>query len=427
MRPVVIPRSEHPLSRRDIDEYALKVLYRLYRAGHVSYLVGGCIRDLLLGAKPKDFDIATDAHPQKVRKLFKNCVLVGRRFRLAHVRFGSTVLEVSTFRKNPDPSEAESKGDLLIRSDNTFGTPEDDARRRDFTINALYYDIGTYSIIDYVGGLPDLEDGLIRSIGDPNVRYQEDPVRMIRACKFAARCGFDIVDEDLAAILGHGDRLKLASVARLLEEIFKLLRSGHAAACMKMLSDTGLLPNLLPEVAAHLERSGAAADPEQAEFFRFLFGLDDMLGHEDRPTTPNALLLAALLMPLLCERLRKNDGPRDLWDASPAEIDEAFDDAVRPVLRRLTVSRRDSEMLHAAVIAQPRLTGPDGPGSSRAQALSRKPGLHLAVDVLDLGSRVFEDLIDVANEWQEWAADQPFIDTERTPRRRRPGRRREQG
>jgi poly(A) polymerase len=427
MRPVVIPRSEHPLSRRDIDEYALKVLYRLYRAGHVSYLVGGCIRDLLLGAKPKDFDIATDAHPQRVRKLFKNCVLVGRRFRLAHVRFGSTVIEVSTFRKNPDPEDAETPGDLLIRSDNTFGTPEDDARRRDFTINALYYDIGTYSIIDYVGGLPDLEDGLIRSIGDPDVRYQEDPVRMIRACKFAARCGFDIVDEDLAAITRHRERLKLASVARLLEEIFKLLRSGHAAACIKMLSDTGLLENLLPEIASHLERTGAAEDPERAELFRFLFGLDDMLGHEDRPTTPNALLLAALLMPLLCERLRKNGGPRDAWDASPAEIDEAFEESVRPVLRRLTVSRRDSEMLHDAVIAQPRLTGPDGPGSARAQALARKPGLHLAVDILDVGSRVFEDLIDVADEWQAWAEEQPYIEADRTPRRRRAGRRRDQG
>jgi poly(A) polymerase len=427
MQPVVIPRNEHPISRRDIDEHALKVLYRLYRAGHTAYLVGGCIRDLLLGAVPKDFDVATDAHPQRVRKLFKNCVLVGRRFRLAHVRFGSEVIEVSTFRKNPEPGEAAEGGaDLLIRSDNTFGTPEDDAKRRDFTINALYYDIGTYSIIDYVGGLRDLEDGFVRSIGDPDVRYQEDPVRMIRACKFAARCDFDIVEEDLAAMAHHRERLKLASIARLLEEVFKLLRSGHAASCLKMLAETHLLEHLLPEVAEHLERTGALEKPEDAEFFRFLFALDDLLGHEDRPSTSNPLLLSALLLPLMCEELRKNGGPRDAWDASPQEIEDAFEAAARPVLRRLTVSRRDSEMLQAALLLQPRLTGSDGPGSKRAQALAQRPGLHLAADVLALGSHVHEDLIDVADEWRDWLADVPTVQVPFTPRRRAGRRRREQ-
>src|SRR5688500_11469384 len=275
MPPLVIPRSDHPISRRDIDENALKVLYRLYRAGHVAYLVGGGVRDLLLGVRPKDFDIATDAHPQRIRKLFRNCVLVGRRFRLAHVRFGSNVVEVSTFRRTPEPGEmepdAEGDPDLLIRRDNTFGTPEDDALRRDFTVNALFYDIGTYSIIDYVGGLRDLEDGVIRSIGDPRVRFQEDPVRMLRAVKFGARCSFDIHEDDLAAIAEHRDGLAKASIARLLEEIFKLLRGGASAASFKMLFETKLLHPILPEVVAHLERTDAAGNPEAAPFYRHLF------------------------------------------------------------------------------------------------------------------------------------------------------------
>ncbi len=429
MSPVIIPRSEHPISRRDIDEHALKVLQRLYRAGHVAYLVGGCIRDLLLGEKPKDFDLATDAHPQRIRKLFRNCVLVGRRFRLAHIRFGSTVLEVSTFRRTPSADEAAEGDDLLIRSDNTFGTPEDDALRRDFTINALYYDIGTFAIIDYVGGLADVEDGLVRSIGDPDVRYQEDPVRMIRACKFAARLGFDIVDADLEAISRHRERLRLASVARLLEEIFKILRSGHSAACIKMLQDTSILPFLLPEVAAHLDRTGGDSNPEDAEFYRYAFALDDLLGHENRPGTPNGLLLAAIALPLLSESLRRGGAGADPWRATPDAVDAAFEDGVRPMLRRLTVSRRDSEALRAACLAQPKLHGPEGPGGKRARQLADRPGLHDAVDVLELGSRVHPELADLARRWQEWAADQPIIEPERTPRRggRRTRRRGQEG
>src|SRR6266852_5904927 len=172
----VVPRAEHPLSRRDVDPDALKVLYRLRQADHVAYLVGGGVRDLLLGRKPKDFDIATDAHPQQVKKLFRNCFVVGRRFRLCHVRFGRKVVEVSTFRRQALAEE----GDTLIRRDNTFGTSEEDAFRRDFTVNELFYDIATFSVIDYVGGLEDLSDRLIRTIGDPAVRLREDPVRMLR-------------------------------------------------------------------------------------------------------------------------------------------------------------------------------------------------------------------------------------------------------
>src|SRR3954471_4995452 len=213
--PVIVPRAEHPISRRDIDSDALKVLYRLHESGAIAYLVGGSVRDLLLGRRPKDFDIGTSAHPYQVKKLFRNCWIIGRRFRLAHVRFGPKVIEVATFRRQvqpgeevvqdgvpaPDPSTVE--GEQLIHRDNTFGTPEEDAFRRDFTINALFYDIAGFSVIDYVGGLDDLRAGVVRSIGDPDVRLNEDPVRMIRAIAIAARLDFTIDPPVLEAIRRH--------------------------------------------------------------------------------------------------------------------------------------------------------------------------------------------------------------------------------
>lgn len=429
MQPAVIPRSEHSISRRDIDADALKVLYRLYQAGHSAHLVGGGVRDLLLGIKPKDFDIATDAHPQKIRKLFRNCVLVGRRFRLAHVRFGSKVIEVSTFRRNPEPGdpgegEGESADDLLIRRDNTFGSAEDDAVRRDFTVNALFYDIGTFSIIDYVGGLRDLEDGLMRSIGDPLVRFQEDPVRMLRAVKFAARLDFDISKEDLAAIAVHRDGIRLASIARLLEEIFKLLRGGAAASSFKLLVETGLLARLLPEVVDHLRRTGGIEKPDDAEFYRYLFALDDLLDHEDHPGAQNSLLLTALLVPILNEHLRKTGEIRDAWDASPREIDDGFEAAIRPVLQRLTVSRRDSERLRQNLLLQPRLTDEGGPAGRRGRAATENPQFHEAVEVLWLASRLHDDLAGLADEWSEAAASVEPVPEERVAPRRRGGRRR---
>src|SRR5579872_3228299 len=212
VEPRVVPRAEHPISRRDIDADALKVLYRLRQYDHIAYLVGGSVRDLLLGHRPKDFDICTSAHPYQVKKLFRNCWIIGRRFRLAHVKFGAKVIEVATFRRQvtageevvadgvpaPDPSTPD--GELLLHHDNTFGTPEEDAFRRDFTINALAYDIATFSIIDYVGGLDDLRAGIVRSIGDPDVRLREDPVRMLRAVALAARLDFTIEEPVVESI-----------------------------------------------------------------------------------------------------------------------------------------------------------------------------------------------------------------------------------
>src|SRR5258708_6927730 len=251
--PRVVPRAEHPLSRRDVDPDALKVLYRLRQADHVAYLVGGSVRDLLLSRRPKDFDIGTSAHPQQVKKLFRNCWIIGRRFRLAPVQFGTKGIEVATFRRQlaageevvadgvpaPDPSTADGK--RLIHHDNTFGPPEEDAVRRDFTINALFYDIATFSIIDYVGGLDDLSARVVRSIGDPETRLKEDPVRMLRAVALAARLDFTIDPPLAEAIRLHRHEIARSSPPRLLEEYYKSLRAGSSERTFRSLADGGLL------------------------------------------------------------------------------------------------------------------------------------------------------------------------------------------
>ena len=252
--PRILARAEHVVSRRNIDEDALKVLYRLKNNGFVAYLVGGGVRDLLLERAPKDFDISTSAHPAQVKRLFRNCFIVGRRFRLAHVRFGKKVIEVSTFRRAAEPEE----GDTLIRRDNTFGSPEEDAFRRDFTVNALFYDIATFSVIDWVGGLTDLKERMIRSIGDPGLRFREDPVRMLRAVALAARLGFRIDRDAEEAIRAMRGEIVRSSPARVLEEIYKILRQGQARLTFVELHRHGLLAYLMPEAAKALEQGGDA-------------------------------------------------------------------------------------------------------------------------------------------------------------------------
>ena len=289
VEPRVLPRPEHNVSRKDIDPDALKVLYRLKNHGHRAYLVGGGVRDLLLGRRPKDFDIGTDAHPQQVKKLFRNCFVIGRRFRLCHVRFGRKVVEVSTFRKQAPPDGA----DTLIRRDNTFGTPEEDAFRRDFTVNALFYDIATFSVIDYVGGLPDVQERVIRTIGDPEVRFREDPVRMLRAVALAARLDFTIDRDTLEAIRALRGEIVKSSPARILEEIYKVQRQGASRRTFEMLHQLGLLAYLLPEADRAITDQGEV-------LLGSLSRLDDYrnagLAAPDQLT--NALLMGTLLVPL---------------------------------------------------------------------------------------------------------------------------------
>jgi len=302
VEPRIVRREEHSLSRKDIDPDALKVLYRLRQFDHTAYLVGGSVRDLLLGRRPKDFDIGTSAHPYQVKKLFRNCWIIGRRFRLAHVKFGQKVIEVATFRRQvapgeevvqdgvPAPDPTTPEGEHLIHRDNTFGTPEEDAFRRDFTVNALFYDIATFSVIDYVGGLEDLRAGVVRSIGDPDVRLREDPVRMIRAIALAARLDFTIEPTLLQAIRTHRHEIAKSSPPRLLEEYYKILRAGSSERAFRSLADVGLLEPISAELhrgaTEALWRSLAAVDAYRRRF-------------ESTPDAlTNAILLGSLLVPL---------------------------------------------------------------------------------------------------------------------------------
>ena len=246
------------LDRDAIDPDADRVVRKLTRAGHKAYLVGGCVRDLLVSRKPKDFDVATSATPPEIKATFRNCRIIGRRFRLAHVFFGNKIIETSTFRTNP---RDEDNDDLLIRRDNSFGTETDDARRRDFTINGLFYDLEREEVIDHVGGLADLDSKLVRTIGDPDIRFQEDPVRILRAIKFAARLEFGFEPGTWAAALRWRGEVSKCAPPRLLEEIHRLLRGGAARRSFELLVETGVLEVMSPYLAGLLEGDGAPAVP----------------------------------------------------------------------------------------------------------------------------------------------------------------------
>ncbi|UOV03459.1 polynucleotide adenylyltransferase PcnB [Pseudoxanthomonas mexicana] len=295
-----IPRDQHTISRKDISPNALRVLYRLRDAGFQAYLVGGAVRDLLVGGHPKDFDVATDATPEQVRQQFRNCRLIGRRFRLAHVVFGREIIEVATFRANVDDGSGDREMDngRLVR-DNVYGTVEDDAVRRDFTANALYYAIDDFSVRDYVGGFEDTMARRLKLIGDPEQRYREDPVRMLRAVRLAAKLGFEIDADTAAPIAPLAPLLAEAAPARLFEEILKLFLSGHGVASFEGLERFGLLKVLFPETAAALasNRSGALRRMVLAG----LAGTDQRVAN-DEPVSP-AFLFALLLWPAYCRAL----------------------------------------------------------------------------------------------------------------------------
>jgi poly(A) polymerase len=288
---LVLERPAHPISRRDIDPDVLKVLYRLINAEHIAYLVGGGVRDLMLGRQPKDFDVATSAHPHQIRALFRNSRLIGRRFRLVHVFFGPTNIEVATFRRL---AEADDVADPLIRLDNTFGTPEEDAFRRDFTVNALFYDPRTFRVIDYVGGVRDLSEGLIRTIGEPRLRMREDPVRMIRAVRLAAKLGFEIEPATHDAIERCAADITKASVPRLVEEIYRTLLLANSARALLLMERLGLLDLALPALSFHLNQSHDGL--EAAPTIRIMAALGEAIKAGVEPT--RGFLLACLFADL---------------------------------------------------------------------------------------------------------------------------------
>jgi len=296
-----IPRDAHPISRKEISPNALRVLYRLREGGFGAYLVGGAVRDLLVGGHPKDFDIATDATPEQVKALFRNCRLIGRRFRLAHVVYGREIIEVATFRANVDDGSGDREtheGGRLLR-DNVYGTIEDDAVRRDFTANALYYAIEDFSVRDYTGGFEDVQARVLRLIGDPETRYREDPVRMLRAVRLAAKLDFTIAPDTARPIPALAPLLRESSPARLFEETLKIFLSGHAVAGFEGLERHGLLKVFLPETAAALasNRSGAL----RRMLVEGLRATDERIERDD-PVSP-AFLFAVLLWPAYCRDL----------------------------------------------------------------------------------------------------------------------------
>jgi poly(A) polymerase len=343
--PRVVARADHSVSRRDIDPDALKVLYRLQKANNLAYLVGGSVRDLLIGRTPKDFDVGTDATPATIRRLFRNSRTIGRRFPIVHVYFhGGKVVEVSTFRKNAPNGEAGP----LARDEN-WGTPEEDAWRRDLTINGLFYDIDTFSVIDYVGGLEDLQRGVVRTIGDPYVRFREDPVRMIRAIRHAARIGFQIEPRTWEATRELTGLIASCAPARVLEEFLRELRGGAAAASIKLMSRSGLLEVLAPpldDYVAHIE----AHDPEEVElFWRRLEILDRFAAEEP---LGDAVALAVVAGAVVMEEVNEAENGAD---GQRPDIGRVVRDTLIPTLRELGVPRRILEKCFHIFLAGRRL------------------------------------------------------------------------
>ena len=393
--PRVRPRSQHPISRKQIDPDALKVLYRLSSAGHKAYLVGGSVRDLLLSRTPKDFDIGTDATPQAVRRLFRNCRLIGRRFRLAHILFpGGKVVEVATFRKRPEPLDPNAP-ELLMTEDNTFGTAREDALRRDFTINGLFYDISDFAILDYVGGLDDLEAGLIRTIGDADVRFREDPVRMLRAVEFASRLGFAITPDAYEAILAHRKEIAKSAPPRVTEEIAQMLRGGHALPTFLLLREVGLLDALLPELAAVLRE----IDPEHSQGTGHLFWamLDALDGERRRGRTyEDGVLFALLVLPIVRAELRSRAPDAE---PSPGTLTTAIEEVATPIAIRMAWPHAISHKIKQALSLVGRLSHrPDNRVPTRR--LVFRESFPAALELFELRAMATGRGEDVAREWR---------------------------
>lgn len=407
------------ISPQRLDEDAIKVLRRLTRNGFEAYLVGGGVRDLVLNRDPKDFDIATSAKPQEVRRLFRNCRIIGKRFRLAHVLFGAgKIIEVATFRKDPNqrfdilpgnplssaatgnpvricpcPPEDTEAADLLIRNDNIFGLPHEDAIRRDFTINGLFFDHARGCVIDFVGGMRDLSEGVVRMIGDPVVRFREDPVRILRAIKFSARLDLGIDPDVFDAMIACRKELVRAARPRLLEEILRFMRGGAAHRSLYLAWDMGILAELIPEVSCYLDDQAPASELTWARLAAI-----DRRRVEEASSPLDAVLLSALLLGPIEDAL---DGVRDRAGA--------FEQFVEPIVRRINLPRRTKDRIRGIIGSQRRLR------SGRLGSLPRRDFFSEAVEL---------HLIDCEARGQEapdWASRdfKRSEDGERKPRRRR--------
>ena len=407
----VIPRPEHPISRVNISPNALKVLYRLKDSGYEAHLVGGGVRDLLLGREPKDFDIATDAHPEDVRRLFRNCRLIGRRFRLAHVMFGREIIEVATFRAlheaGADKSVQHIDDEGRIVRDNVYGDIEGDAFRRDFSVNALYYNIADYSIIDYTGGMADIEAGLLRIIGDPDIRYREDPVRMLRAVRFATKLGFRLEAateapiRQLAALLGD------IPPARLFDEMLKLFMSGKALANFEMLRQYNLFGQLFPLTEQSLGR--------EDNYFQALVSQGmkntDARIEQDKPVTP-AFLFAVFLWQPVQERAAQLEAEGQ----HPAQaLQHAGSQIIAEQARVMATPRRFSLPMREIWMLQLRL---ETRGGRRSKRVLSHPRFRAAYDFLLLRAEAGEVPVETGDWWTAYQQENPQEQVQTTTRRR---------
>ena len=399
-QPVIIARPDHNISRANISPNALKVLYRLREAGYRACLVGGGVRDLLLGREPKDFDIATDARPEQIYRLFRNCRLIGRRFRLAHVQFDQEIIEVATFRGHGDDSEegdgstVERAADGRILSDNVYGGIEDDAWRRDFTINALYYDITNFAVLDYVGGIDDLKAGLIRLIGDPVERYHEDPVRLLRAVRFAAKLGLRIDPATEAPLHRLGQLLEKIPPARLFDEILKLFLGGSAIQTFELLRHYRLFGRLFPATERCL--SHQQQHYPKTLLMRTLTGTDARLA-EGKPVNPAFLLAALLWEPVREQTERLQASGLDEVDA----LQTAADLVIQAQIRHTSLPRRYSLPMREIWEMQQRLTITTG---KRPLRLLTHPRFRAGYDFLLLRGDADQPAAKLAEWWTRFMA-----------------------
>ena len=384
-KPRIIPRDQHNISRKDISEPALKVLYRLHNAGYEAYLVGGCVRDLLLGLHPKDFDVTTNATPEQVRKLFRNCRLVGRRFRLAHVVFGREIIEVATFRGHHESHDDEDTADkvakqnaegMLVR-DNVYGTIDEDAQRRDFTVNALYYNIADFSIVDFADGVRDCEAGVLRMIGDAETRYREDPVRMLRAVRFATKLNMRLDDSVSKPIRELAPLLQNIPPARLFEEVLKLFTAGKGLANFEMLADYHLFQQLFPLLKVYLK------SPTEAPYqlIHQTFADTDARVRNDQRITPAYLFAALLWWPLQArmEQLSVESGlpPVDALNIAAADV-------IGRQVQTIAIPKRFSIPAREIWQLQQRMERAKG---KRVQSLLTHPKFRAAYDFLLLRAK----------------------------------------
>jgi poly(A) polymerase len=399
--PRIITRDQHPISRANISPGALKVLYRLKDAGYQAFLVGGAVRDLLLGARPKDFDVATNAHPDQVKQLFRNCRLIGRRFHLAHVRFGYEIVEVATFRAahtliDEDHSVDEDSRRVLdergrILRDNLYGAIEEDVWRRDFTANALYYNIEDFSVWDYVGGFEDALDRVLRLIGDPETRYREDPVRMLRAVRFAAKLGFSMHPDTAAPIPKLAWMLDAVPPARLFDEVTKMFLAGSARNAFELLYRLDLLQHLFPDLARVIDE---APDSTSLEVLRIgLKGTDERV-LEGKSVTPT-FLFAVLLWPVIQQEYAREAPAEDGDVGRLLEICERV--AVRQQAR-VAVPRRFMLPMREIIGLQPRFERRAG---RRALRLLDHPRFRAAYDFLLLRAAAGEVDPELARWWTD--------------------------